>query len=899
MTPADADRQCRLPRPLAALLFAIATALWASVAAAQVQDSAQQKCINGLNKSGLKVAATQAKEGQGCLGAAAKGGVTPTAQACLTADAKGKLAKARAGTVAADGKCTTTPSFGKTTVEAINTTAASEQVGLVADLFGADLTAAVLTSSTDAAGAKCQAAVLKGSNSLTTTLLKSFLACKKDGLASTFASAADLAECFDVALADASGKLGKAEAKLATAVDKSCTQAGVALATAFPGTCKGAAPFADCVEARVRHHTCLMLNAWDGLGRLCDFSLFEETITVPNSVEPNKTPGSPGVVVTNLKLITQFGTDPFSLNNSKYTRWRLNGPVRTPDAILILVPGFGAGANNFRIMAENLIPRVRRDHGLILEVWGFHRRSDQLEDRAGAVLATASRNAQVALDWYYGAQLGLTLHPDLVAGPNRRAVFYNSSSDIPFLANWTGEVFSRDLDVVVDLARATATNANVFLGGHSAGTGDTARYAATDFNFTDIGPADPGYAKLRGLVLLEGPGGRTGGTPLTADSLDRIEAKFDGGLFGAVRDNAARCVDGSTPCTIATEATACSGQVPPKCTLPTTAYSAVAGLSAQVSAAAQPLAIQALTDPNSGLAILKVDQAGPDTAAVDLVPELALLKAAFPNNYTAHGLIGAFLDDDGIVVELLGSRSVATSMGKPGPTVGGIGTWTSIFDGTTGGIADSFHGPAPTTFSDSGFSNAIWGWEKEVTRIDRFDDTFIAGGNTASDWYYATSGLSVTSAPGVCTLGFCSAGNVGAACTTDAGCAQSINLDSTALSVGRSRRDIANLTQAGQIDIPVICFGGSNGLVPLPGLFVGFANSIAPCTQLPCTGTTARVVDAALPNPAFPTFGNIDGGFEVHISEGYAHNDIVTAEDIPSNKVLAPLSDFIARNVVP
>jgi len=58
-------------------------------------------------------------------------------------------------------------------------------------------------------------------------------------------------------------------------------------------------------------------------------------------------------------------------------------------------------------------------------------------------------------------------------------------------------------------------------------------------------------------------------------------------------------------------------------------------------------------------------------------------------------------------------------------------------------------------------------------------------------------------------------------------------------------------------------------------------------------------VDAALPNPAFPTFGNIDGGFEVHISEGYAHNDIVTAEDIPSNKVLAPLSDFIARNDVP
>jgi hypothetical protein len=35
----------------------------------------------------------------------------------------------------------------------------------------------------------------------------------------------------------------------------------------------------------------------------------------------------------------------------------------------------------------------------------------------------------------------------------------------------------------------------------------------------------------------------------------------------------------------------------------------------------------------------------------------------------------------------------------------------------------------------------------------------------------------------------------------------------------------------------------------------------------------------------------------VHISEGLAHNDVVTAEDIPANGVLVPLSDFIARNV--
>src|SRR4029453_6747703 len=138
-------------------------------------------------------------------------------------------------------------------------------------------------------------------------------------------------------------------------------------------------------------------------------------------------------------------------------------------------------------------------------------------------------------------------------------------------------VFSRDIDAVVEQARGQARNGNVFLGGHSAGTGFTARYAATAFNIETDGPPRPGYAKLRGLVLLEGGGGSTG-TQLSDDALDRVIAKADGGLFGAVRDNAPRCVDGTTPCSIATEATDCTGQVPDKCTLPASAYSVVAGL---------------------------------------------------------------------------------------------------------------------------------------------------------------------------------------------------------------------------------------------------------------------------------------------------------------------------------
>jgi hypothetical protein len=192
-------------------------------------------------------------------------------------------------------------------------------------------------------------------------------------------------------------------------------------------------------------------------------------------------------------------------------------------------------------------------------------------------------------------------------------------------------------------------------------------------------------------------------------------------------------------------------------------------------------------------------------------------------------------------------------------------------------------------------------------RIDRQRSSFsgVRGAN-ASDWYYPISGLGTTSAPGVCsgtTVGStCLAGNVGAACSggtqaqADQQCQQSISLDSSALSITRGRRDIENLTQAANVNIPVLGIGGSNGLVPVPGRFTAMAQSFGPCAAASCDGTP-RVVDAGAPNPAFPTFGGADGGFEVVIAEGYAHVDVVGAEDDATNPVVKAIGDFLARNV--
>lgn len=610
----------------------------------------------------------------------------------------------------------------------------------------------------------------------------------------------------------------------------------------------------------------------------------QETVDIPTTAAPPNTPGTSGVVVSNPKLLTQFGGPSFSLNSARYTRHFLTSAVGAPDVILVLVPGFEGGAGNFRILAQNLLLRAQSE-GFSLEVWAYDRRSNQLEDLAGLDIAEHYASPEVALDWLYGGELGLTLHPSLVAGPNRRGVFYDTQADVPFIANWTPLVFSRDIDAIVRTARLTAVNQNVFLGGHSAGTGFTARYASTDFNQTGVGSPDPGYAKVRGLVLLEGGGGSTGNA-LSNDTLDRIEAKFDGGLFGAVRDNAARCVDGTTACTIPTEATDCLGQVPPKCTLPTTSYSIVPGLlNARTLAAGEVTAIQAISDPDFGENVLKVDQGAPGNNAIAKVPDIANL-GLLPVS-TAFGGLGNFLDDDGLVASA--APFVATSVGGPGIGHDGIQTWNDITEFLKPALTPN-NGPPPTTLPGN-----VWGQEHEVTLMSRLIGNFYVGHTNFTDTYYPGSGLSVTSVTGVCTSGTCTVGAVGASCSVAADCSQAISLDSTALSVGRGRRDIENLTQAPGINVPVIAFGATNGLVPVAGGYTPFGSSIGVCTAPSCDGTP-RVVNASVPNPAFPTFGGVNGGFEVVMAEGFAHVDIVTAEDTALNPVPPALIAFLKRN---
>jgi pimeloyl-ACP methyl ester carboxylesterase len=601
-------------------------------------------------------------------------------------------------------------------------------------------------------------------------------------------------------------------------------------------------------------------------------SVFSQvTVDLPSNASPAFTPGTAGVVVDNPKLIAQFGSADIDLNRARYTRYFLSDRDGVqPDAIVVLVPGFEGGASTFYILAENLLRRAATQADLTLEVWAIDRRSSPLEDTVGLDIAEELRDPLVGLDFLFGDALDLPLSPALADGPNRRAVFYNASSDTAFMAQWTTLVHSQDIDAVVEAARDAARDGNVFLGGHSAGTGFTARYAATDFNLGG-GDPDAGYRKLRGLILLEGGGASLSSEPPDEATLDLIEARFDGGLFGAVRDQAPRCIDGQTACTTATAAADCAAFANTSCVLPTNAYSIIPGLlSPQLLAVSEVNALDAAENDDTVLSILLEDQNGiAGNNAVARVPELNILTALVGNTPASSvTLLGKFLDDDGAAAAA--ASFLATSVGYEGPVVDGVATWLSRHEPLPAAATPN-NGPAPVAIVDIG----VWGQEVEPTDLEgRMVPLFYRGGTNFSEWYYSSSGLGVTTGLG---------------------------LDTTALSapppLGRGRSDIENRTQAAAVDLPVIAFGGSNGLAQAPADWLGYADALAPCGASSCDGVTGRVLDRANPSEAFPTFGDIAGGFEVYISEGYSHVDIVTADDDETNNVIGPLLEFIHRNL--
>src|SRR5262249_24518229 len=144
-------------------------------------------------------------------------------------------------------------------------------------------------------------------------------------------------------------------------------------------------------------------------------------------------------------------------------------------------------------------------------------------------------------------------------------------------------------------------------------------------------------------------------------------------------------------------------------------------LNPRILASLEVAGIQGATDPNGGEQILGVDQGAPGNSAVLKVPDLAILgnQTLFPPSTVEAG-IAAVIDDDGPVAAF--AFFVATSVGAPGPVVGGLHTWLDVTQPMPPSLLPN-NGPPPTALPAG-----VWGQEVEETRFDRLMPAFYAGG---------------------------------------------------------------------------------------------------------------------------------------------------------------------------
>ncbi len=240
--------------------------LWSMVVRGLVPG--EQECIEGIGKDIALVAKAQGKENAACLRGASKGQVADV-EACQLADVKGKVeSKMQKTTETAAELCAPAPPFGFMDAGTATTGARGAVADLVAAALGTDADAAVATSKY---GAACQSAVVKEMQKIFDAETKAYLACVKDpvaaGAADAVIRAAQLAGCLGIVAEDAGGKLAKAVAKLAKAIESKCYGNAAEL---LPGPCGGASAVAACLADRVDCAVCKAFDAAHALGADCD-----------------------------------------------------------------------------------------------------------------------------------------------------------------------------------------------------------------------------------------------------------------------------------------------------------------------------------------------------------------------------------------------------------------------------------------------------------------------------------------------------------------------------------------------------------------------------------------------------------------------------------------------------
>lgn len=276
-----------------ALLMAAGALLVSGPAWGLPQTKEQGKCINQINKFGLKVHETQGKDHYKCVkdfGGARL--IAMTGEQCLTADRKGKVAKALGKTIAKQAKffCTTSaaPDFGYTSAVNANAVNKQAEIDLMHDLFGSPVdggpTDGLFECNPYVNECKCQRYAVNRIMKLTKIIPRTFGKCKKAALKlndepfpAGAASAAELQECWENPLipvsvvSDPASKIAGVVGLLTSTLADQCDATGVT-SVSFSGVCDGLSGnlAKACIVSLVKCRACKIINAMDGLSADCN-----------------------------------------------------------------------------------------------------------------------------------------------------------------------------------------------------------------------------------------------------------------------------------------------------------------------------------------------------------------------------------------------------------------------------------------------------------------------------------------------------------------------------------------------------------------------------------------------------------------------------------------------------
>jgi hypothetical protein len=197
------------------------------------------------------------------------------------------------------------------------------------------------------------------------------------------------------------------------------------------------------------------------------------------------------------------GVPPSACDAVRFVRYRprtADGQPKAVDAIIVLMPGYMGGANEFEYMGRQLVSMAEAQGRGSLEVWAMDRRANCLEDLTGmnaAEKAGSLPDPGIAVDYYYN---GATVQ-------GRQFQGFLTEADVPYLSEFGLELIMRDVYTAITrlVPNRWLRSQTVFVGGHSLGTPLTGLFAGWDFDRNPDTLADAGYRNCAGLVLLDGP----------------------------------------------------------------------------------------------------------------------------------------------------------------------------------------------------------------------------------------------------------------------------------------------------------------------------------------------------------------------------------------------------------